>query len=243
MPSVLILGASSDIAVVTAHLFAKKGYDLFLAARKPESVAYLSRDLSVRYGNKAYTYAFDACDWSSHEAFYKQLKEKPEITICVFGYMADEVKALESWEETNKMINTNFTGAVSILNVIARDYINRAKGTIVGISSVAGERGRQSKLIYGSAKAAFTTYLSGLRNLAYRSGVHVLTVKPGFVQTKMTEELNLPKHLTASPEEVAEAIFKGIQKKENTIYVKWFWKYIMLNIKLIPEKVFKRMNI
>lgn len=243
MPSVLILGASSDIAVATAHKFAQEGYDLMLAARNPESIDYLCRDLPIRYGNKVYAYAFDACDRSSHEAFYDKLNEKPEISICVFGFMADETEAMSSWELTNRMIDTNYTGAVSILNIIARDYMSRGHGSIVGISSVAGERGRQSKLIYGSAKAAFTAYLSGLRNLVYRSGVHVLTVKPGFVKTRMTQELNLPPLLTAQPEEVATAIYKGVRAKKDTIYVKWFWKYIMMNIKLIPEGIFKRMNL
>lgn len=243
MPSVLILGASSDIAVATAHQYAQEGYDLLLAARNPQSIDYLSLDLPIRYGNKVFVYAFDACDRSSHEAFYDQLNEKPEISICIFGYMADETEAMGSWEITNRMIDTNYTGAVSILNIIARDYIHRGYGTIVGISSVAGERGRQSKLIYGSAKAAFSAYLSGLRNLVYRSGVHVLTVKPGFVRTRMTEGLNLPPLLTAQPEEVAKAIYKGVRKKKDTIYVKKIWKYIMINIKLIPEPLFKRMNL
>ena len=116
------------------------------------------------------------------------------------------------------------------------------EGTIVGISSVAGDRGRQSNYIYGSAKAAFTAYLSGLRNDMYHKGVHVLTVKPGFVATRMTEHLDLPGPITAQPDEVADKIIKGIEKKKNIIYVRWMWRYIMLIITLIPEFIFKRLK-
>src|SRR5690606_97752 len=140
--------------------------------------------------------------------------------------------------ETLRTINTNYTGAVSILNIIAADYALQKKGCIVGISSVAGERGRQSNYIYGSAKAGFTAYLSGLRNKFYDKGVHVVTVLPGFVHTKMTENLDLPKLLTAQPEDVARSIYTAVQKKKNIIYVKWFWRWIMCIIKLIPEPIF-----
>src|SRR5690606_12784913 len=116
-------------------------------------------------------------------------------------------------------------------------------GTIVGISSVAGERGRQSNYLYGSAKAGFTAYLSGLRNALFSDNVHVVTVLPGFVYTKMTENLNLPKLLTAQPSEVADAIYAAVQKKKNTIYVRWFWKWIMLIIKCIPEFIFKKLKL
>ncbi|HEY2727571.1 MAG TPA: SDR family NAD(P)-dependent oxidoreductase, partial [Parafilimonas sp.] len=116
----------------------------------------------------------------------------------------------------------------------------KKNGTIVGISSVAGERGRQSNYIYGSAKAGFTAYLSGLRNRLYHDNVHVLTVLPGFVNTKMTAELNLSPLLTASPEQVADAVETAIRKKKNVIYVKWFWKWIMKIIKNIPEGMFKK---
>ncbi|MFP4291455.1 MAG: SDR family oxidoreductase [Cyclobacteriaceae bacterium] len=243
MPSVLILGASSDMAVATAHQFASQAYDLLLAVRQPESITALSQDLTVRYGVQAEVYAFEATDFASHQAFYEGLRERPAISICVFGSMTDETSALENWEEARQMIETNYSGAVSILNIIARDYIRAGRGTIVGISSVAGERGRKSKLIYGSAKAGFTAYLSGLRNLAQSSGVHVLTIKPGFVHTRMTEGLSLPPLLTAQPEAVANAIYRGYKKKKNVIYVKWFWKYIMWIIKLIPERFFKKMNL
>jgi short-subunit dehydrogenase len=139
-----------------------------------------------------------------------------------------------------KTINANYTGAVSILNIISADYASRQSGSIIGISSVAGNRGRQSNYIYGSAKAGFTAYLSGLRNKMYHSKVHVLTVLPGFVYTKMTEHLKLPKPLTANPEEVASAVFNGVKSRKNIVYVKWFWRWIMLIITSIPESMFKK---
>ena len=139
-------------------------------------------------------------------------------------------------------MDANFTGAVSILNIAANDMVEKKSGTIVGISSVAGERGRMSNYIYGSAKAGFTAYLSGLRNRLQKVGVHVLTVKPGFVQTKMTEGLPLPKPLTALPEQVAKGIIKAVKKGTNEVYILGIWRLIMLIIRTIPEFVFKKLR-
>jgi decaprenylphospho-beta-D-erythro-pentofuranosid-2-ulose 2-reductase len=163
--------------------------------------------------------------------------------VCVFGILGENEKATSDWTQASTIINTNYTGAVSILNVIARYYEQKGEGVIVGISSVAGLRGRQSNYLYGSAKAGFTAYLSGLRNKLYHKGVHVVTVQPGFVYTKMTEDLKLPKMLTAKPAEVADAVYSAVIKKKDVIYVKWFWKYIMLMIRNVPEFVFKKMKL
>lgn len=157
--------------------------------------------------------------------------------------MNENEKVINDWNESLKTINTNYTGAVSILNIVAADYAAKKGGTIVGISSVAGNRGRQSNYIYGSAKSAFTAYLSGLRNKLFQSKVHVLTVLPGFVYTKMTEHLKLPKPLTAQPEEVANAIYNGVKNKQNVIYVKWFWRWIMFIISAVPETIFKKQKL
>ncbi|HEX2535106.1 MAG TPA: SDR family NAD(P)-dependent oxidoreductase, partial [Chitinophagaceae bacterium] len=158
----------------------------------------------------------------------------------VAGYMTENETAIRSLDETLRTIHTNYTGAVSILNVVAADYMARKSGTIVGISSVAGLRGRQSNYIYGSAKAGFTAYLSGLRNRLFHEGAHVVTVLPGFVYTKMTEHLNLPKLLTAQPEAVGSVVYEAVQGKKNTVYVKWFWRWIMLIITSVPEFIFKK---
>jgi decaprenylphospho-beta-D-erythro-pentofuranosid-2-ulose 2-reductase len=243
MPTVLILGASSDMAVAIARQFAANNYAVQLAGRHIQRMTAFQSDLQIRQQVACTLHEFDAQQYSTHATFFEQLEPKPDVTICVFGVMEDEDLAFNDWSLTERMINTNFTGAVSILNVAARYYISQKKGCIAGISSVAGERGRQSKLIYGSAKAAFTAYLDGLRNKLFKEGVHVVTVKPGFVNTKMTEELKLPAPLTAQPQELAKAVYNAVQKKTNTIYVKWIWRWIMLLIKNIPEFQFKKMKL
>lgn len=214
MSTVLILGATSDIGFAIAKKFASQKYDVQLAGRRLDQLEPLQRDLVIRYEVNCSIHNFDAADFASHQSFYDSLSPKPDVTVYVIGYMNDNEKAANDWTESLKTINANYSGAVSILNSIASDYAKRKSGTMVGISSVAGNRGRQSNYIYGSAKAAFTAYLSGLRNKLYQDKVHVMTVLPGFVYTKMTEHLSLPKLLTANPEQVASAVYNGVKKKE-----------------------------
>lgn len=242
MPTVLILGASSDVAVACAHEFAKQGFDLLLAGRDLDRLKISSQDLQIRYQRKITPVAFDALAFDTHFDFYKNLPQKPDVTICVFGLLGDQAISAKDWNECKKVIDSNYTGAVSILNIIANDYEQNKSGTIVGISSVAGERGRQSNYIYGSAKAGFTAYLSGMRNRLIQAGVHVMTVKPGFIYTRMTENLKLPKPLTATPGHLGRAIFKGVSKKKNVIYVLPMWRLIMLIIRNIPESIFKKLK-
>ena len=243
MPTVLILGAGSDMAVAIARQFAGEKYDIQLAARNAASLYALQQDLQIRHHIKATSHAFDATDFAIHAPFYAALPVKPDLTICVFGYLGEQEKAQSDWTEAARIIHTNYTGAVSILNIVADDYAAKGNGTIIGISSVAGERGRQSNYIYGSAKAGFTAYLSGLRNRLFHKGVHVLSVQPGFVYTRMTEHLKLPALLTAQPEQVAASVYRAAKAKKNTVYTKWFWRYIMLIIKSIPEGMFKKMKL
>lgn len=243
MKNILILGANSDIAVALAHIYAARKYNIMLASRGVSQLQTLQNDLIIRHGAGVFVQEFDANDFSSHKSFYNNLPHKPDITICVFGYLGDQEMAQSNWEEAKKIIDANYTGAISILNIVAQHYNLSKTGTIVGVSSVAGDRGRQSNYIYGSAKAGFSAYLSGLRNRLFKSNVHVLTVKPGFVNTKMTEGLNLPKPLTAQPIQVAKAIIKGIEKRKNVIYVLGIWSLIMLIIKLTPEFIFKKLKL
>jgi len=241
METVLVLGATSDIGMAIAKKFAAAGYNIQLAARKPELLGPLKSDIDIRYKVDCTLHAFDAVKYDTHAAFFDALK--PDVTITIFGTMYEEEDAFNDWSLAETMINTNYTGAVSILNIAAKYYIEQQKGAIIGISSVAGDRGRASKLIYGSSKAAFTAYLAGLRNKCFKDNVHVMTVKPGFVYTRMTENMPLPKPLTSTPEEVADIVYNGFARKKNTIYVKWFWRYIMLIIKNIPEFQFKKMKL
>jgi decaprenylphospho-beta-D-erythro-pentofuranosid-2-ulose 2-reductase len=243
MPTVLILGAGSDMAIALARHFGKEKYNVQLAGRNLPALQALQNDLQIRYDIKATAHAFDALDFDSHRAFYDNLDVKPDITICVFGYLGNHLLGQIDWKETSKIIHSNYTGAVSILNIIAEDYAKKRQGTIVGISSVAGERGRQSNYLYGSAKAGFTAYLSGLRNYLFQHDVHVLSVQPGFVYTKMTEDLKLPPLLTATPGLVAESIARAIKNKKNVLYVKWMWRWVMLIIKSIPEPIFKKLKL
>ncbi len=243
MATVLVLGATSDMAIAIAKKFASERNNIILAARNIEQIKSLQSDISIRYGVLCTAVEFNATAFNTHAAFFEALNPKPEITICIFGYLGENEKARRDWKETETIIQTNYTGAVSILNVAALYYERLKQGTIVGISSVAGERGRQSNYMYGSAKAGFTTYLSGLRNRLFKENVHVVTVLPGFVYTKMTEELNLPQLLTAQPSEVGSAVYRSVINKTNIIYVRWFWRWIMMIIKLIPEPIFKKLKL
>jgi decaprenylphospho-beta-D-erythro-pentofuranosid-2-ulose 2-reductase len=241
--NVLILGATSDIAVAIGSKYAAEGYSLTLAARDEGRTRIIAADLNIRYKVPVYITRFDALDFKSHEMFYKSLPEAPSIVFCVFGVLGDQGVAERSWQECATIIDSNYTGAVSILNVVAADFEQRKGGTIVGISSVAGDRGRQSNYFYGSAKAGFTAYLSGMRNRLFKSGVHVVTVKPGFMKTRMIEGMKTPGPLTASPEVVAKHIFKATAARKNVIYVLPIWRLIMFIICLIPESVFKKLKL
>lgn len=243
MPTVLILGAASDIAVSLARKFASCNYAVQLAARNAARLHPLQTDITIRYNVPCTIHDFDAARPETHAAFFAALPARPDVCISVFGYLGDETRAESDWEECHRILQVNYVGAVSILNIAAAEYAAAGNGTIVGISSVAGERGRRSNYLYGSAKAGFTAYLSGLRNRLCEKGVHVLTVKPGFVDTKMTENLPLPPLLTATPDAVATAILTAVRRKKNVLYVKWFWRWIMFVIKAIPEPIFKKMKL
>lgn len=241
--NVLILGAVSDMAVAIARKFSSEGYSVTLAARNTEKLLAIESDLKVRHKGNVYSVKFDALDFASHETFLESLPEKPDVVICVFGLLGDQFKAQLNWKVCEEILYTNYIGAVSILNAVANDFEKRKRGTIIGISSVAGERGRQSNYFYGSAKAGFTAYLSGLRNRLYPSGVHVLTVKPGFVKTRMIENIKTPGPLTALPKQVADCVFKALKRKRNNIYVLPIWSLIMLIIRNIPESIFKKLKL
>lgn len=243
MSYVLIIGAKSDIAKATAREYAKNGYDIYLAARNSSDLNEFANDVKVRTEQKIQVLELDILDYKSHQKFYDSLDEKPLGVITAVGYLGEQKNAALDFKESQKIIDTNYTGVVSILNIIANDFEERKSGFIVGISSVAGDRGRKSNYIYGSSKAALSTYLSGLRNRLNDANVHVMTVKPGFVATTMTEGMDLPEKLTAQPEEVASDIYNAQQNNTTVLYTKWIWKYVMLIIKHIPEFIFKKMSI
>ncbi|MBF0289940.1 MAG: SDR family oxidoreductase [SAR324 cluster bacterium] len=243
MQTILILGANSDIAKALAHEYAEHGYHLCLAVRNSERLDEDVHDLKIRYQVEVQSLEFDAEDYASHEDFYHKLSPKPHGVIWAIGYLGDQQQAQVDFEHAEMIVRANYLGAISILNIVANDLESRKSGFIVGISSVAGDRGRQSNYIYGSAKAGLTAYLAGLRNRLYSSNVHVLTVKPGYVYTKMSSHLNLPPKLTAQPADVAKDIFQAQQKLKNILYTKWYWNFIMMIVKLIPEGIFKKLSL
>lgn len=243
MPSILVIGGTSDVGVSIAKVYASKGYDVFLAGRNQENLAVIASDLTIRFGIKTSCFHFDALKTADFESAIDSLQILPDISFYVVGYLGDNEVAIRDIEEADSILLSNFNGAVHVINKLALRYADAGKGVIVGIGSVAGERGRRSNFIYGSANAGFATYMDGLRNWLQPKGVHVLLVKPGFIRSKMTAGLSLPKLLTAQPMMVAEKIEKAVRKKTNTLYVKWFWRYIMIIIKMIPEPVFKKMKL
>ena len=230
------------MAQAIAKKYATEGWSLTLAALEKELLGPIASDLKVRNGAEIQTLEFDATDFSNHRNFYESLTAKPDIVIATFGYMSDQDEVRNDLVDIKRTIDINFTGMASVLSVVAEDFEKRGSGSIAAISSVAGDRGRQSNYIYGSAKAGLSAFLSGLRNRLAEKGVHVMTVKPGFARTKMTENLELPAALTASPEQIAEAVFQGVEKKRNVVYTLWMWRFIMLIIKHIPEFIFKKMK-
>jgi short-subunit dehydrogenase len=157
--------------------------------------------------------------------------------------MGKQVENEQDMAAATTVMRSNYEGPASVLGLLANRFDARGSGKIVGISSVAGLRGRATNYVYGSAKAGFTAFLSGLRNRMAKRGVHVMTVLPGFVATRMTEGMDLPEKLTAQPEEVAKAIDLGLRKQRNVLYVRPIWQLIMLIITMIPERIFKGMKI
>ena len=241
--SILVLGGASDMGLAIAHRFAKEGFDVQLAARRPEELERAKADLEVRYSVAVTLHAFDALDFHGHEAFVASLPKLPYVAVCVVGLLGDQRAHETDLEAAVGVMRANYEGPATILGVIANAFEARGSGTIIGVSSVAGDRGRATNYVYGSAKAGFTAFLSGLRNRLAKKGVHVMTVKPGFVATRMTEGMKLPPALTATPEAVAERIFGAYQKGANVIYAKPVWRLVMAIIVSIPEAIFKKLKI
>ena len=239
-PTLLILGATSDMARACAHRYAREGYDLMLAARDPEGLEADAQDLRLRHGRIVTCHAFDALDIDSFADFINALPHLPDSVICAIGAMGDQNESQIDPAAAAKVMRANYEGPALILGALAQKMQARDHGVLIGISSVAGDRGRASNYVYGSAKAGFTAFLSGLRNRLAKTGVQVITVKPGFVATKMTEGMDLNPRLTAQPEEVAEAIWLAQAHKRDVIYVRRIWRMVMTIIRLLPEIIFKR---
>ncbi|HZB44716.1 MAG TPA: SDR family oxidoreductase [Pyrinomonadaceae bacterium] len=242
---VLILGATSAIARGAASAFAARGHALYLAGRDREELERIAADLRLRHHAEVLHGHFDAEDYAGHGAFVERVREETgglHGVLLAFGYLAGRADARGA-EEGAATIARNLTGAVSVLEHCAAVLESQdSGGFIIGVSSVAGDRGRQSNYLYGAAKGGLSVYLQGLRNRLHPAGVRVLTVKPGFVDTRMT--YGMPGlFLVARPASVGEAIVRALERGRDVVYVPWFWRYVMLAVKLIPEPVFKRLKL
>ncbi|GAC1366036.1 MAG: SDR family oxidoreductase [Ktedonobacteraceae bacterium] len=239
----MIIGATSAIAHETAKHFAKDGAHLFLVARSAEKLAIVADDLKVWGAKSVETFVLDLNELELHEQMLEQAISTLaglDVLLIAHGTLGDQQKCQLSVAETMRELHTNALSVISLLT-IAANYVER-RGTIAVISSVAGDRGRKSNYVYGTAKAAVTTFLQGLRNRLAASGVTVLTIKPGFVATPMTAGLKQGP-LFASSATVGKGIYTAIQKRRDVVYLPAFWRAIMLVVRLIPETVFKRLSI
>ena len=243
--SVLILGATSPIAAAVAREYASKGHPVFLAARNTEAAGALADELAKAHGVETGFGAFDALETDTHAALVARVEEELgplEVALVAFGDMGDHDAAQHDPAAARRIIDVNYTGAVSICEAAAAALTAHGAGSIIGISSVAGERGRQSNYIYGSAKGALSLYLQGLRNRLHPLGVHVMTAKLGFVATRMTEGLETAIPI-ADPADVGRALYSAERRGKNVVYYPKFWAGIMGVIRAIPESVFKRMKL
>ena len=232
---ILIMGAKGDIARELAKLYAKNGNNLILSGRNIEQLEELKKDLE-QYNIEIALKELDITDFNIFPKFIKSLPPSPKGFIFITG--SNPKNASENVTKCLNTIHVNYTGPMLMINQILCEIESFKKGFIIGVSSVAGERGRQKNYIYGSAKSAFSTYLSGLRQRLNNKYIHVMTVHPGFVKTKMTKNIETIKFLTAEPDEVANDIYNSTNGKE-IVYSKWYWKYIMLIIRIYPNSFLK----
>lgn len=240
---VLVIGATSDIGRAVARAYARNGRSLVLAARQPERLERDAEDLRLRSRVEVVIVPLDVLDTAAHTALLDSLEPFPDTVVSVVGLLSDQADSARDPLEAERVMRTNYLAPALLLGEIANRMERRGSGTIIGISSVAGERGRASNYVYGSAKAGFTAFLSGLRNRLAATGVHVVTVNPGYVDTRMTEGMTLPPALTAQPDEVGRAVVAAEERRRNVVYVRPIWAVIMTVIRLIPEPLFKRLKL
>lgn len=245
MLRILVIGATSAIAHETARCFAHDGASFYLVARNQAKLDAIAADLRAHGAGDVACRTLDMNAFDEHEALFNEAVAQYkglDALIMAHGTLPDQATAQQSYAATLAELETNFLSAASLLTIAANHFEGQRRGVITVISSVAGDRGRASNYVYGTAMAAKTTFLSGLRNRLAKSGVQVVTVKPGFVDTPMTADV--PKNaLFATPAQVGMDIYRGMRKGRDVIYTPFYWRYIMWVIKLLPEAIFKRLNL
>lgn len=242
---ILIIGATSAIAYETAKCFAKDGAELFLVARSSEKLEAVQNDLKVRGAKRAESYVLDVSQLDQHEAMIRSAIEtlgELDMVLIAHGTLSDQRLSQQNVTKTLEEFTTNCTSVISLLTLLANYFEPRKRGCIAVITSVAGDRGRNSNYVYGAAKGAVSVFLQGLRSRLAKSGVAVVTVKPGFVDTPMTASMRKGL-LFASPRKVGEGIYYAMLKGREVVYLPWFWRPIMLVVKSIPEPIFKKLSI
>jgi decaprenylphospho-beta-D-erythro-pentofuranosid-2-ulose 2-reductase len=236
--TVLILGANSDVAKEALALYVEKGCQVIAASRNLQHIhAFVSaRGLPA---HRVITLPFDATAFGDHPSFYSALPAKPHIVLYAAGFQVTNDQALVDWEGTSRMVDTHYSGAVSILNLVAMDKDNPHLERIIGLSSLSGVRGRKSNFVYGSTKAAFTTYLAGLRQYLSPRHVIVNAIVAGYIRSKMTQHLDLPESLLMEPAFIARQV---VGAGKGFIIVPGFkWKLIYQILRLLPEGLVARL--
>jgi short-subunit dehydrogenase len=246
MKRVLIIGATSAIATACARLWVTQGSLFFLVARNAEKLEQTAADLMSRGAKSVVVHQMDATDTQAHPAMLEHCLStlgQIDIALIAHGTLPDQKACEQDVATALQEFANNGTSVIALLTLLANHFEVQRCGSLAVISSVAGDRGRPSNYLYGTAKAAVSTFCEGLRARLFKVGVHLMTIKPGFVDTPMTQGLPLPGPLVAKPEQVAQRIVKGLEAKANTLYTPGFWALIMLIIRCIPAFVFKRLNL
>lgn len=243
--NIYVFGATSTIAQETLKNFAKEGCNMFLVGRNNEKLAIVKNEMKSYGADKVEIFEADATDWSKHRESINKAVDTLGVLDLIFvahGTLPDNEKTRKDPELIRREFDINCTSVMSICS-IASDYFEaKGSGNIAVISSVAGERGRQSNFIYGSAKGAVSLYLQGLRNALYKKNIKVITIKPGMVDTPMTEDFDKGL-LFASSKSVGKGIYKAIINGKDVVYIPSIWKWIMRIIKIIPESIFKKLSL
>jgi decaprenylphospho-beta-D-erythro-pentofuranosid-2-ulose 2-reductase len=245
MKKTLLIGANSGIAEAVARRLAARGEQVYLLGRSPERLQALAADLAVRGGQVSGSAVFDANRLDTHSEILETAVRALgglDAVLIAYGSLGDQKACEASVSQTMDQISTNALSVISLCTLLANRFEAQGSGCLAVISSVAGDRGRQSNYVYGTAKAAVSAFTQGLRNRLYRKGVHVLTIKPGFVDTPMTAGLKKGP-LFASADRVAGGIVAAMDGAKDVVYLPFFWRPIMALIRAVPERIFKKLRL